>query len=179
MKNSIIATEQISSHIYLVKNQKVILDSDLAVLYGVQTKVLNQAVKRNIQRFPKDFMFQLTNDEWTKLSLEKESLGSQNVTLNKRGGHRKYLPYVFTEHGAVMLASILKSDQAINASILVVRAFVRIREYLLDHKELAQKIETLETNYDQKFSQVFEVIKQLIHQKNEPRKSIGFKKSKE
>jgi hypothetical protein len=157
----------------------VILDSDLAVLYGVQTKVLNQAVKRNIKRFPKDFMFQLTNDEWTKLSLEKESLGSQNVTLNKRGGHRKYLPYVFTEHGAVMLASILKSDQAINASILVVRAFVRIKEYLLDHKELAQKIETLETNYDQKFLQVFEVIKQLIHQKNEPRKSIGFKKSKE
>ena len=157
----------------------MILDSNLAVLYGVQTKVLNQAVKRNIKRFPKDFMFQLTNDEWTKLSLEKESLGSQNVTLNKRGGHRKYLPYVFTEHGAVMLASILKSDQAINASILVVRAFVRIKEYLLDHKELAQKIETLETNYDQKFLQVFEVIKQLIHQKNEPRKSIGFKKSKE
>jgi len=176
MKNSIVAAEQITSHIYRVKNQKVILDSDLAILYGVQTKVLNQAVKRNIQRFPKDFMFQLNADEWIRLKLDRESLRSHFVTIEKRGSHRKYLPYVFTEHGAVMLASILKSEQAINASILVVRAFVRIREYLLNHKELAQKIEALETNYEQKFSQVFEVIKQLIHQKNEPRESIGFKK---
>ena len=177
MNNNTLINEQITSRIYLVNNQKVMLDSDLAILYGVQTKALNQAVKRNIERFPKDFMFQLNSDQWTQLSLEREALRSQSVTINKRGEHRKYLPYVFTEHGAVMLASILKSEQAINASILVVRAFVRIREHLLNHKELSQKIEALEANYDHKFSQVFDVLKQLINQKNEPRKSVGFKQS--
>ena len=177
MNNNSLINEQITSRIYLVNNQKVMLDNDLAILYGVQTKVLNQAVKRNIDRFPKDFMFQLNSDQWTKLNSEREALRSQFVTLNKRGGHRKYLPYVFTEHGAVMLASILKSEQAINASILVVRAFVRIREYLLNHKELSQKIENLEANFDHKFSQVCDVLKQLINQKNEPRKSVGFKQS--
>ena len=138
MNNNTLINEQITSRIYLVNNQKVMLDSDLAILYGVQTKVLNQAVKRNIERFPKDFMFQLNSDQWAKLSLERESLRSQIVTLENRGVHRKYLPYVFTEHGAVMLANILKSEQAINASILVVRAFVRIREHLLNHKELSK-----------------------------------------
>lgn len=177
MNNNTIVYDQIISRIYLVKNQKVMLDKDLAILYGVQTKVLNQAVKRNIDRFPEDFMFQLNSDQWTKLNSEREALRSHFVTLNKRGVHRKYIPYVFTEHGAVMLASILKIEKAINTSILVVRAFVQIREYLLNHKELAQKIERLEANYDRKFSQVFDVLKQLIHQKNEPRKSMGFKQS--
>lgn len=170
---------QITSRIFHIRQQKVMLDSDLAELYGVQTKVLNQAVKRNLQRFPADFTFQLSEKEWTALKNQIDNLRSQNVTINidKRGRHRKYLPFVFTEHGAVMLASILKSEQAIKASILVVRAFIRIREYLLNHKDLAIKIEQLESNYDKKFAVLFTAIKQLIQQKNEPRKSIGYKQA--
>lgn len=115
------------------------LDNDLAILYDIQTKVLNQAVKRNIERFPKDFMFQLNTEQWNKLSLDRASLRSQNVTIENRGTHRKHLPFVFSEHGAVMLASVLKSEQAINASILVVRAFVLIREHLINHKRTLRK----------------------------------------
>jgi len=113
-------------------------------------------------------MFQLTLEEW-------KSLRSQNATL---GSIRKYRPYAFTEHGAVMLASVLNSEVAIKASIFVVRAFVQIREYLSTHKELAEKIEKLESRYDHQFSVVFDAIKQLIHEKNEPRREIGFKVGK-
>jgi hypothetical protein len=154
------------------------LDSDLASIYGVETKVLNQAVKRNLARFPEDFFFQLTADEW-------ESLRSQFVTLNEnpyelsgsfgRGKFRKYLPYVFTEHGALMLSAVLQGEVAVNAGIFVVRAFVKLREFLEINKELAKKIEELEARYDEKFCLVFETIYQLMEKKNEPLQPIGFR----
>jgi phage regulator Rha-like protein len=156
--------------VYIVRDQKVMLDSDLAMIYGVSTKRLNEQVRRNIDRFPVDFMFQLTPKEYEILrsqitaSKEKEIiLRSQNATLKDgRGSHRKYLPYVFTEHGAVMLASVLNSSQAIAASIKVVKVFVRLRDILSTHKELAKKIEELEHKYDSKFSEVFSALRELM-----------------
>jgi hypothetical protein len=169
---------EIVSRIFYIRGQKVMLDSDLASMYGVETKVLNQAVKRNKKRFPEDFFFQLTQDEW-------DSLRSQFVTLeistvsqkgsSGRGKFRKFLPYVFTEHGALMLASVLQSEIAINASIFVVRAFIKLREFLEGNNELAKKIDDLEARYDKNFRIIFETIKQLIHQKNEPVRPIGFR----
>jgi len=144
------------------------LDSDLAEIYGVETKVLNQAVKRNRDRFPEDFMFQLTNEE-------AEALRSQFVTSKKGRGGRRYAPYAFTEHGAVMLASVLNSTVAVHASIQVVRAFVRLREMLAAHKELARKLEELEKKYDKQFAVVFEAIRQLMEPPDEKAKEpIGF-----
>jgi hypothetical protein len=178
MTNRELMVSDIVSRIFYVRGQKVMLDSDLASIYCVETKVLNQAVKRNFARFPEDFFFQLTTDEW-------ESLRSQIVTLNEkphektgsfgRGKFRKYLPYVFTEHGALMLSAVLQSDVAVNAGIFVVRAFVKLREFLKINKELAKKIEELEARYDEKFSMVFETIYQLIEKKNEPLNPIGFR----
>jgi len=152
--------------VHLVRGQKVMLDSDLALIYGVDTKRLNEQVKRNIGRFPKDFMFQLTQNEIESLrsqiatSNKKANLKSRNAT-SKRGG-RRTLPYVFTEHGAVMLASVLNSPQAIEASMKVVKVFVRLREILSTHKELAKKIEELEQKYDSKFGEVFTALKELM-----------------
>jgi phage regulator Rha-like protein len=123
----------VANKIYLVRDQRVMLDSDLAEIYGVQTKALIQAMKRNKNRFPRDFMFQLTAKEW-------KSLRSQIVTSKMGRGGRRYSPYVFTEHGAVMLASVLNSDRAIEASIFVVRAFVRMREMLAVHKQFSRKL---------------------------------------
>ncbi|HOY97133.1 MAG TPA: ORF6N domain-containing protein [Catalimonadaceae bacterium] len=150
--------------IQVVRGRRVLLDFQLAAIYQIETKRLNQQVKRNSDRFPEDFMFQLTEEEWAALRL-------QNAT--SKGG-RRYLPHAFTEHGAVMLASVLNSEVAIKASIFVVRAFVQIREYLSTHKELAEKIEKLEAKYDHQFAIVFDAIKKLIHEKNEPRPQIGF-----
>ena len=173
-----LALSEIVSRIFFIRGQKVMLDSDLAILYGVETKVLNQAVKRNIKRFPNEFMFQLTQDEWN-------SLRSQIVTLKNsansfqgiqgRGRFRKFLPYVFSEHGALMLASVLNSDVAIEASIFVVRAFVKLREFLEVNKELAKKVAELEAKFDTQFSLVFQAIQELIHQKNEPMTPIGYR----
>ena len=135
----------------MIRGQKIILDSDLAEVYQVETRVLNQAVKRNLHRFPEDFMFQLTEDE-------TESLRSQFVTSNKGRGGRCYLPYAFTEHGAVMLASVLNSLTAIEASIKVVRAFVKMRSILALHQDLADRIEELEKitdSHEQEFGVVF------------------------
>ncbi len=131
------------------------LDRDLAVLYGVETKALKQAVKRNLKRFPDDFMFQLTVEE------ARELLRSQNVTL-KRGQHFKYLPYVFTENGVAMLSSVLSSEQAILVNIQILRTFTRIREILATHGELKLKIEDMEKKYDGQFRVVFEAIRQLM-----------------
>ena len=142
------------------------LDNDLAELYGVETKVLNQAVKRNATRFPPDFMFQLTAGEW-------ESLRSQFVTL-KRGEHRKYLPYAFTEHGALMLANVLNSERAAQTSVMVVRAFVRLRQMLASNAELARKLAALENKYDAQFKIVFDAIRQLMSPPEPKRREIGF-----
>ena len=130
---------------------------------------MNEAVRRNIARFPEEFMFQVTSEEWNNLKTQ--------FATSSWGGKRK-LPFVFTEHGAVMLASVLNSEVAIKASIFVVRAFVQIRDYLATHKELAEKIEKLESKYDHQFAVVFDAIKQLFHEKNEPRREIGFKVGK-
>jgi hypothetical protein len=151
-----IPDERIAGAILLVRGHKVILDSDLAGLYGVTTKRLNEQVKRSSERFPADFMFQLNAEE-------HQALRSQIATLKVgRGHHRKYRPYVFTEHGAIMAASVLNSPRAIQVSVHVVRAFVRLREMLATHKDLARKLEELEKKYDAQFQVVFGAIRQLM-----------------
>lgn len=163
-----IAVDVIAARIFEVRGKKVMLDSDLAKLYGVATKNLNKAVKRNIERFPDDFMYQLTEQEVTNLRFQ---IGTSN-----RGG-RRYLPYVFTEQGVAMLSSVLNSKRAIRVNILIMRAFVRIRDILLTHKELAVKIDVLEKKYsehDETIKSIFEAIKQLLQPPEEPKRKIGF-----
>lgn len=150
------------------------LDSDLAQLYGVSTKRLNEQVKRNAGRFPPDFMFQLDAEE-------AESLRSQIATSSYRHGGKRYLPYAFTEHGAIMLASVLNSKRAIDASIFVVRAFVRMREILSMHKEFARKLSELERRvggHDDDIKTLITAIKKLIQSPAPPKRQIGFKKVK-
>jgi len=147
------------------------LDSDLAELYGVETRVLTQATKRIIERFPEDFMFKLTDEE-------HGFLRSQIVTSKKRWGERRYPPYVFTDHGAIMLAGVLNSKRAIEISILVVRAFVRLREILKIDKEIASKMTQLErklTGHDNDIKIIFNAIKQLIKTSSPSKRKIGFK----
>jgi hypothetical protein len=141
--------ERITNKIYLIRDQKVLLDSDLAELYDVEKKQLVQAVKRNIIRFPDDFMFRLSNSEF-------ENLRSQIVTSN-RGG-RRYLPYVFTEQGVAMLSSILKSDRAILVNIAIMRTFVQLRKLTYNYTELRNKIDTIEREYDKQFRDVFDIL---------------------
>ncbi len=158
-KALIVSLEGVVSRIFLVRGQKVMLDSDLATLYSVSIKRLNEQVRRNIRRFPSDFMFQLTKEE-------AEPLRSQNATLKRgRGQHRKYLPYVFTEHGAIMAASVLDSERAVQISTYVVRAFVQLREMLSSNKELARKLNGLErrlTTHDRAITELIEAIRQLM-----------------
>ena len=136
--SSLLPLESITHHILLLRGQKVLLDTDLAALYDVPTKRFNEQVKRNVERFPADFMFQLTEEEWA-------ALRSQFATLKTgRGQHRKYMPYAFTEHGAIMAATILNSPRATEVSVYVVRAFVRLREVLASNKELAKRLDDLE-----------------------------------
>ena len=155
--------------ILLVRGHKVMLDSDLAKLYGVTTKRLNEQVRRNQGRFPADFMFRLTPEEAFSLKRSR----TQNATL-KRGQNIKYLPFAFTEHGAVMLASVLNSSIAVRASIQVVRAFVRLREILSTHRDLARKLEELERRYDARFRVIFDAIRELMSPPEPPRRRIGF-----
>ncbi len=144
------------------------LDHDLAKLYEVPTKVLNQAVKRNQERFPSDFMFQLTPDE-------SEVLRSQFVTLKGgRGQHRKYLPYAFTEQGVAMLSSLLRSKRAVAVNIEIMRAFVRLRRMLASNEELARKLAALERKYDAQFKVVFDAIRELMAPPTPKRRRIGF-----
>jgi hypothetical protein len=165
--NQLIPSEFIEKKILLIRGQKVILDSDLAELYGVESKILNQAVKRQLKRFPLDFMFQLTNQEVINLR-------SQSVTSSEWGG-RRYAPYAFTEQGVAMLSSVLNSDRAIEVNILIMRAFVKLREMIASHKDLAKKLEDLEKKYDSQFKLVFDAIRQLMAPP-EPKKKrpIGF-----
>jgi len=152
----------------LIRGHKVMLDDDLADLYDVQTKVFNQAVRRNRNRFPSDFMFQLTDREY-------HSLRSQIVTLNSgRGRHRKYLPYAFTEQGVAMLSSVLRSNRAVQVNIEIMRAFVRLREVLATHKDLAAKLEAIEKKYDAQFKVVFDAIRQLMIPPEPKKRKIGF-----
>ena len=169
--NNLIPIESVINKIYVIRNKKVMLDKDLAELYGVKVKRLNEQVKRNIARFPEAFMFQLTDEEYGHLSLR-----SHFATL-KKGQHRKYLPFVFTEHGALMLSSVLNTEQAINMSLLIIEAFVKIKEILLSHKELLllkKKLSEIEQKYDNQFRIVFETIDLLLDTKQNESKHIGF-----
>lgn len=157
---------EIEKCIFIVRKHKVMLDSDLARIYGVTTKNLNKAVKRNPDRFPSDFMFQLNEKE-------AEFLRFQSGTSNVGRGGRRYLPYVFTEHGALMLASVLNSAVAIEASIQVVRSFIQLREFIISHTELSKKLHELEKKYDSQFKVVFQAIEQLMVVPEVPIKKIG------
>ena len=165
------AVERIEDLIFLIRDQRVMLDSDLAKIYGVPAKRLNEQVGRNLKRFPSSFAFQLTEQEW-------ERLRSQNATSKKGRGGRRYLPWVFTEHGALQLTSVLKSQTAIEASIRVVQVFISMRGQLAAHKELAGKLAELEgriTGHDEALQNLFEAIRQLIEPPlPENRKQIGF-----
>jgi hypothetical protein len=165
-EKSAIQIEQIESIILLIRGQKVILDYDLAQLYDVTTGNLNKSVKRNIDRFPSDFMFQLTPEEY-------KSLRFQFGILNK-GQHSKYLPYAFTEQGVAMLSSVLRSKRAVQVNIEIMRAFVRLRQMLTIHKDLERKLASLEKKYDKQFKVVFDVIKKLIDIEDKPKRKIGF-----
>jgi hypothetical protein len=163
------SVERIESRILVIRGQKVMLDASLAGLYAVTTKALNQAVKRNLVRFPGDFMFQLTAEEATLLR-------SQSVTLKTgRGRHRKYQPYAFTEQGVAMLSSVLRSERAVLVNVEIMRAFVRLRRMLETHADLARKLAALERKYDAQFKSVFDAIRELMAPPDpKPRRRIGF-----
>ena len=158
--------ERIERAIFVIRGQKVMLSTELAELYGVEPKVLVQAVKRNIERFPKDFMFQLTNQEFANLK-------SQFVT-SSWGGLRRATPYAFTEQGVAMLSSVLRSKRAVQVNVEIIRAFVRLRKILASHVDLARKLEALEKKYDSQFKVVFDAIRQLMTPPESSRKKIGF-----
>jgi len=161
----LVLKQRIENKIFLIRGQKVMLDNDLAELYGVETKVLLQAVKRNLDRFPEDFMFILTKQEF-------KDLKSQIVTSS--WGGRRYLPYTFTEQGVAMLSSILRSKRALYVNIQIMRTFTKLREIVSTHKDLQRKIEEMEKKYDQNFRVVFDAIKALLTMPESKTRKIGF-----
>ena len=166
-KSLMISAQRIERQILLIRGQNVLLDSDLATLYGVQTKERNKAVKRNSDRFPPDFMFQLTQEEY-------EALRFQSGTSKTRGG-RRYLPYAFTEQGVAMLSSVLNSPRAVQVNVQIMRTFVRLREMMATHADLASKLAELEQRYDAQFRIVFDAIRELMREPREKRKPpIGY-----
>ncbi len=166
-KPDLVLTDRIASAILLLRGEKVMLDADLAALYGVETKALVRAVKRNIDRFPEDFMFQLTKAEF-------DNLRYQAGTSSSWGG-RRTAPYAFTEHGVTMLSSVLHSERAVRVNIEVVRAFVRLRRILATHDDLARKFVALEKKYDAQFKVVFDAIRDLMAPPATSKRRIGFK----
>lgn len=169
-KRRIMPRFTVESRILLLRHQRVILDADIAELYGVPVKVLNQQIKRNRRRFPSDFVFQLTTKEHA-------ALRSQIVTSKEGRGGRRYLPYAFTEHGAIMAATVLNSERAVDMSVFVVRAFVRLREMLATNRKLAVKIDELENRldtHDSTINELIDAIKELMTPDAPPRKRIGF-----
>ena len=166
----------IQNKIYEIREQKIMLDFDLARLYGTETKYLKRAVKANMKRFPPDFMFELTKSEW-------EDLRCKFSTSNGRGGTRD-LPFAFTEQGVAMLSAVLNSDTAIDVNIAIMRAFVFVRQYALTHKDLTDKLKELETKYDKHFADVYEALDYLVRKDRQEieqgkRKLIGFKRESE
>lgn len=169
-KELLVPDEVVMNKIYLIRNLKVMLDRDLAELYGVKAIRLREQVKRNQERFPENFMFQLTE-------MEVEAMVSQNAIPSKKhlGG---YLPFAFTEHGVLMLANVLKSDQAITMSIRIIEIFVKLREALLTHKDILLKIEQLErksVQYDEDIKVIFQYLRELLNPQSQPMRKIGFK----
>jgi phage regulator Rha-like protein len=168
--NTMIPVERIEKAIYLVRGEKVMLDRELAELYGVTTKAFNQAVRRHTERFPSDFMFQLTMEE-AETALRSRS---QSVTL-KRGQNIKYRPYAFTEHGILMLSSVLNSERAIQVNIEIMRAFVKLRQMLASNAGLSKRFDDLEKKYDRQFKVVFDAIRKLMSPAMPHRDQIGFR----
>jgi hypothetical protein len=164
---SSIPAERIEKAILLIRGQKVMLDADLAALYGVETGALTRAVRRNIDRFPGDFMFRLTNEEFGNL---KRQFG-----ISSQWGGRRYPPYAFTEQGVAMLSSVLRSKRAVLVNIEIMRAFVRLRRMLASHAELARKVAALEKKYDEQFKVVFDALRQLMKPPEPKRRPIGFR----
>lgn len=160
--------ERITGKIYLIRDQKVMMDRDLAELYGVETRVLNQAVSRNIKRFPPDFMFALTRDEIMRIS---QIVTSSKVKYSKR-------VRAFTEQGVAMLSSVLNSQRAIEVNIAIMRAFVQLRKMVSSHKDLKKKLAAIEKKYDEQFAIVFEAIKQLLEEDEKPKRKIGYVKER-
>lgn len=161
---SIVPVERIEQIIFIIRKQKVILDSDLAALYGIETKTLNRAIKRNIERFPESFVFQLTKDEAENL---KYQIGTSSY-----GGRRK-LPYAFTEHGALMSSNFINSPQAISMSLAIIQTFIKLRQLLSTNKDLAHRLDELEKKYDEQFQDVFYEIKRLGETPEEPEMKIA------
>jgi hypothetical protein len=167
---ALIPVEIIEKKILLLRGEKVMLDADLAELYAVPTKRLNEQVRRNLRRFPSDFMFQLTAEE-------AGFLRSQ-IATSRRGG-RRYLPYAFTEQGVAMLSSVLNSERAIEVNILIMRAFVRLREMIASHKDLAKRLDDLEKKYDAQFKVVFDAIRELMRPPAKSKRKIGFRREED
>ena len=184
MSKEIVPIERIAESIRWIRGHKVLLDSDLALLYGVATKVLNQAVKRNRERFPDDFMFQLSADEtgflrsqFVTLEKERRTNWSQIVTSSEKHRGKRYRPYAFTEQGIAMLSSVLKSDRAVKVNIAIMRAFVKLRQLLNVNRELAKKFSELEQRvgkHDEDITAILEAIRQLMAPPEKPRREIGF-----
>ncbi len=169
-KKSIILEERIEKRIYFIRQQKVMLSTDLAALYEVEPRVLVQAVKRNIERFPADFMFQLSEKEFTDLKSQ--------IVISSWGGLRRGTPYAFTEQGVAMLSSVLRSKRAIQVNIEIMRAFVKLKQMLASNAELARKLATLEKKYDAQFKVVFDAIRSLMTPPEKPKSRIGFRSVK-
>lgn len=173
---SLVPTERVEQKIFMIRDEKVMLDSDLAELYGVETGALNRAVKRNIERFPEDFMFQLTPEELDALRCQfgTSNLRSQFGISKKKGG-RRYLPYVFTEQGVAMLSGVLHSKRAIAVNIAIMRTFVKLRRLVMSNRELARRLDELERKYDVQFKVVFDAIRELMKPPERNVKQIGFR----
>lgn len=185
MSTQLLAPEAITLRIATARGHRVLLDSDLAALYEVETKRFNEAVRRNLAKFPADFMFQLTADEWAAL---RSQFATLNAAPGGRGQHRKFLPYAFTEHGAIMAANLLSSPRAIEVSVYVVRAFVRMRELAATHGDLAKRLAELEEktealamshdtfsrNTRNQLKQVFDALRELMTPPDPPKRPIGF-----
>jgi len=168
---SIIPVERIEKNILMIRGEKVMLDSDLAELYGVEVKVLKQAVRRNKSRFPNDFILEL---DWN----EVKALRSQIVTLQGKGSNTKYLPYPFTEQGVAMLSGVLKSERAVKVNIEIMRTFVKLRQMLSSNAQLSRKLTALEKKYDSQFKMVFDAIRELMTPPEPKKRKIGFNKGK-
>jgi len=165
-KAHLITTEKIEQLIFLISGHKVMLSLHLAEMYGVETRVLVQAVKRNIDRFPEDFMFQLTDEEFKNLKSQ--------IVISSWGGMRRAKPYAFTEQGVAMLSSVLRSKRAVQVNIEIMRAFVRLRQMLSAHRDLEHKLNSLEKKYDEQFKIVFDAIRALMSSPEKPKREIGF-----
>ena len=173
--------ENVAQFVFFVHGEKVMLDADLAMLYGVEARALNQAVARNRKRFPADFMFQLTKKEYNSIRSQFVTTSgraivnsSQTVMSSRKHRGRAYRPYAFTEQGVAMLSSVLRSERAVEVNIAIMRTFVQLRRLMDSNADLARKIESLEKKYDEKFAAVFAAIKQLIRPAEPPRRKIGF-----